>query len=172
MSQTFIEWPAELRSFIHRKGGAITYNSSVVPQVVTAVETFSATNSNPDADIVAGFQMTNGSTIAVVQLFYNGAQLPTTVFADFLSIPSQSRNVGTIDFLNFTKTISAPYLNENHLRYAINLRNGATETNRYVYRRGMFNTVPIPNITAAVMGTIIAEGEVHGSILLVTKTTN
>ncbi|KAF8336978.1 FAD dependent oxidoreductase [Cantharellus anzutake] len=121
--------------------GVIMYSGLVWERTVDAVYAFIASNTDPNANILAAYTVAGGVQVMPLLVFYNRPQPPSKLFDNFFNIPHLSSTVGTKDFLDFVK--EAP-------------------SNVTANLRGAFHTVPLANITPAVLNKIVSEAKLWG----------
>ncbi|KAK2460201.1 hypothetical protein APHAL10511_007792 [Amanita phalloides] len=75
-------------------GGMITYANVSIPEVTAAVVKFSATNTDPKANIISGYDCVLTQPLITQILYYDGPNPPAGLFDDFLKIPALIKNIG------------------------------------------------------------------------------
>ncbi|KAG7095625.1 hypothetical protein E1B28_006349 [Marasmius oreades] len=125
-------------------GGLITYVAHHVDDVTKAAATFSATVTDPKASIITTYNFVLGSIGISQLLFYDGPTVPDGIFDDFLAIPHFTKNVKTRDFLDLVKTPPSDIT---------------------IGQRGIFHTVPLLEITPAILEAVVNETMFWGSRL-------
>lgn len=91
-------------------GGLITYNSTQIPAALKAIASFSTTNTDPKAQIVAAFIGVNGTTSISLLTFYNGAT-PGSALKTILALPAAASDCQTSSLLANVLRVSVPYAN-------------------------------------------------------------
>lgn len=88
-------------------GGRIYYSAESYSQVLPLIERFSSSaNTENKAALVASFTSYKGQQVLLLELYYNGANPPSPLFADFLAIPSMSSDVSTRSYVSWVKSAS------------------------------------------------------------------
>ncbi|PPQ75382.1 hypothetical protein CVT24_012992, partial [Panaeolus cyanescens] len=127
-----------LRTFPQTKvwGGAIYYTVPSVNAVSAATVNFHANVKDPKAAIITTFGTLLAVPLTVAMLFYDSPQPPPRIFNEFMNIPALSKDVKTRSFSSLV---------------------AASPSNLTSYQRGMFDTVPLLDITPSIMDAIIKE---------------
>uniref|UniRef100_A0A0W0ETW2 FAD-binding PCMH-type domain-containing protein n=1 Tax=Moniliophthora roreri TaxID=221103 RepID=A0A0W0ETW2_MONRR len=125
-------------------GGLITYTSLVLDDVTAACEKFASTVSDPKASIITTYNFLLGDIGVSQLLFYDGPNPPAGIFDDFLAIPHFTKDVDTRDFLSLV--LSSP-------------------ANATAGQRGVFNTVPLVELTPTILDAIVNETRYWGPLL-------
>ncbi|KAK7448815.1 hypothetical protein VKT23_013545 [Stygiomarasmius scandens] len=125
-------------------GGLITYTEGQLEEVAAAVAKFSANVTDPKAAIItaSNFLLTQPGVSQL--LFYDGPTPPDGIFDDFLNIPHLTKDVETRDFISLVQ--SSP-------------------SNATSGQRGVFNTVPVPTLSANVINAMFNETVFWGNKL-------
>ncbi|KIL58355.1 hypothetical protein M378DRAFT_170711 [Amanita muscaria Koide BX008] len=118
-------------------GGPLTYPATSMSAVTAAVIKFSATNTDPKANIAASYDCFAAIPFSIVFLYYDAPSPPQGLFDDFFKIPIHQSNVGERSLLDYIKLPPA----------------GNSTANI----RSAFNTVPILRYTEGLMRVIEEE---------------
>ncbi|THU91694.1 FAD-binding domain-containing protein [Dendrothele bispora CBS 962.96] len=85
-------------------GGSVTYPESSFEALARVISHFVHNNDNPNAVHLSIYERINidglDTTIATSWLFYNGTELPKSVFGEFLSIPTLTSNLTSLSYLD------------------------------------------------------------------------
>ncbi|KAL8818331.1 MAG: hypothetical protein Q9191_007964 [Dirinaria sp. TL-2023a] len=84
-------------------GGYIVYPPTSIPAVINATNKFSATNTDPKAQVITSLSYLASAAEAIVLLFYDGPTAPASL-APFLNIPALYKDVSTRSFSSFAKS--------------------------------------------------------------------
>ncbi|KAF8180623.1 hypothetical protein BJ912DRAFT_980935 [Pholiota molesta] len=92
-------------------GGLILYPNSSAEALINATAKYVSTVNDTNASILMAFTNTvNGSEITashILTLFYHGSSLPTSIFGDFLSIPSTVSQLGPVSYVDANNILGA-----------------------------------------------------------------
>jgi len=84
-------------------GGLILYPNSSAEALIHATEKYVRTVNDPKASILMVFtNVINGSDVTashILTLFYRGAELPQSIFGDFLSIPTTFAQLSPVSYI-------------------------------------------------------------------------
>ncbi|KAK2462601.1 hypothetical protein APHAL10511_005334 [Amanita phalloides] len=119
-------------------GGMITYTKYSIAEVTAAVIKFSATNTDPKANIIAGYDCVLTEPLITQLLYYDGPNPPAGLFDDFLKIPALIKDIGQRSLHKYIKLTASNVSADFHL--------GA-----------VFHTVPLLGYSARVMDTVQSE---------------
>ncbi|ESK91304.1 FAD-bindingdomain-containingprotein [Moniliophthora roreri MCA 2997] len=125
-------------------GGVILFSSVVLDDVNAACEQFASTVSDPKASIITTYNFASGDISVLQILFYDGPYPPAGIFDDFLAIPFLTKDVETRDFLSLVQSSPA---------------------NATAGQRGIFDTVPLLEVTPTILDAIVNETRYWGSRL-------
>ncbi|KAF8630782.1 hypothetical protein AX15_002730 [Amanita polypyramis BW_CC] len=114
-------------------GGAITYLPAQIPAATEAVIKFSASTTHPKANIIAAYNCILKIPGITLLLYYDEPNPPSEVFADFLNIPSFTRDVHERSLYDLIRS---------------------TLSNTTTGLRGTFTTVPLLNYSTNVVKAI------------------
>lgn len=125
-------------------GGLITYTSLVLDQVTAACEQFASTVTDPKASIITTYNFLLGDIGVSQLLFYDGPSPPAGTFDSFLAIPHLTKDVEARDFISLVQ---------------------ASPANATAGQRGIFNTVPLVELTPTILDAIVNETKYWGPLL-------
>ncbi|KAJ8074401.1 hypothetical protein PM082_015301 [Marasmius tenuissimus] len=125
-------------------GGLMTFTAPQVDEVTAATAKFSAEVTDPKASITVTYNFVAGSIGVVLSVFYDGPSPPAGIFDDFLDVNHFTKDVKTRDFLDLVKTVPS---------------------NATAGQRGIFNTVPLLELSPAVIDAVVNETK-HWGLLL------
>ncbi|KAL0061255.1 hypothetical protein AAF712_011913 [Marasmius tenuissimus] len=136
--------------FFALKGGLMTFTAPQVDEVTAATAKFSAEVTDPKASIITTYNFVAGSIGVSLLMFYDGPSPPAGIFDDFLNINHFTKDVKTRDFLDLVK---------------------AAPSDATAGQRAIFNTVPLLELSPAVIDAVVNETKHWGlSLSLLTGT--
>ncbi|KAF9031934.1 hypothetical protein BJ165DRAFT_1535283 [Panaeolus papilionaceus] len=125
-------------------GGTIYYTLPYVHAVGAATAGFHKDIKDPKASIITTFGSILNVPLAVAMLFYDGPQPPNGTFDAFLNLPSLRKDVKTRSFSSLVKSSPSNFTDS---------------------QRGMFDTVPLLDITPDIVNAVIKETAIMGAKL-------
>ncbi|KAF5337654.1 hypothetical protein D9758_013012 [Tetrapyrgos nigripes] len=123
-------------------GGLVIYTSNKLDEVATAVTNFAANVNDPKASIITAVNFLLTQTLVTQLIFYDGPNPPDGIFDEFLDITSLSKDVKSRDFISLFK--SSP-------------------VNLTANQRGLFQNIPVVNLTANVINAMFNETKVKST---------
>ncbi|KAK1236306.1 hypothetical protein PQX77_000468 [Marasmius sp. AFHP31] len=117
-------------------GGLMTFTALRVDEVTAATAKFSAEVTDPKASIITTYNFIAGSIGVSLLMFYDGPTPPAGIFDDFLAINHFTKDVKTREFLDLITT---------------------PPSDATAGQRAIFNTVPLLELSPAVVGAVVNE---------------
>ncbi|KAJ7487921.1 FAD dependent oxidoreductase [Mycena latifolia] len=117
-------------------GGLITWTGTSIPAVNKALATFSASVTDPKAQIFATYNGALGIPVLAHAFFYDAPTPPPGIFDDFLLIPFITKDISTRSLTSLVRL------------YPTNVTTGS---------RTIFDTVPVTTYTPALINAILNE---------------
>ncbi|KAF7303045.1 NAD(P)-binding protein [Mycena kentingensis (nom. inval.)] len=81
-------------------GGSLTYDSTQVDAVTSALVNFTKTSKDPKSGLQCTYATLTGQQIVMVNIFYNAPTPPAGMFDAFLAIPSAANDVSSRSYLS------------------------------------------------------------------------
>ncbi|KAF5346348.1 hypothetical protein D9758_011479 [Tetrapyrgos nigripes] len=125
-------------------GGLLTYTAGKLDDVAAATAKFAAEVTDPKAALITTANFVLGQPGVSQLLFYDGPNPPAGIFDDFLAIPSFTKDVDTRDFVSLVQ---------------------APPSDIQANQRGIFNVVPVANLSVNVINALFNESKFWGERL-------
>ncbi|THH04421.1 hypothetical protein EW145_g5531 [Phellinidium pouzarii] len=125
-------------------GGQLTFTSDNLDAIVEATANFSASNTDPKAQIITEFNFIEGQADVFTSIFYDGPSQPDGIFDEFLAIEAAATDISTRPLLSLVQSAQA---------------------NATAGLRGAYETVSVTSFSVGLLNVIVNETIFWGTFL-------